>query len=125
MGILRYLAALKTGKLVLWCYLIWYLVTIYFHFDPSPRIWLSSLGISVIIGIALQLSVGSSFNWKANKWQTVRLFLMPLCVSSFSTLIKGQGFLLIFSPDMTELSIAVGSCLLFVLVVMELKKINE
>ena len=55
-----YLAKLETGKLVLWCYLIWYLVTLVFYFDPSPAIWINSIGISVIIGIALLLSVGSA-----------------------------------------------------------------
>lgn len=28
-----------------------------FHFDPSPRLWATSLGISVVIGVALLLSV--------------------------------------------------------------------
>ena len=38
---IRYLANLPPGKMVLWCYLIWYCVTVAFHFDPSPQIWLS------------------------------------------------------------------------------------
>ena len=44
-----YLAKLETGKLILWCYLIWCLVTLCFYFDPSPAIWLNSIGISAII----------------------------------------------------------------------------
>jgi len=36
----RYFASLSIGKTVLWCYLIWYLVTAIALFDPSPSIWL-------------------------------------------------------------------------------------
>src|ERR1700722_18192499 len=48
---LKYLAQLTPGKVALWCYLIWYLVTVVAHFDKSPAIWLSSLGISAIVGV--------------------------------------------------------------------------
>ena len=41
----RYLKNLSIGKAVLWCYVIWYLVTLAYHFDPSPRLWLNSLGL--------------------------------------------------------------------------------
>jgi hypothetical protein len=53
----RYFQNLPPGKIVLWCFLIWYTVTVIHHFDPSPAIWLNALGISAIIGIALYLSV--------------------------------------------------------------------
>ena len=118
---LRYFASLGIGKTVLWCYLIWYLVTLYFHFDPAPAIWLNSIGISAVIGVALSLSVGNS-NWRQNPWQAFRLFLMPFCVSSFSSLIKGQGYLLIFPPVWSELWTAVFMCLLFIALVAALKK---
>jgi hypothetical protein len=42
-SLLRYLSNLTPGKVALWCYLIWYLVTVTRHFDSSPRLWLSSL----------------------------------------------------------------------------------
>jgi len=107
------------GKIILWCYLIWYLSTVGHHFDPTPSLWLNSLGISAFIGFALVLSVGGVFT---DKWQTFRLFLMPFCVSSFSSLIKGQGFLLIFPQTLEELLTSVGLCLLFVVVVLALKQ---
>src|SRR6478735_10782147 len=91
----KYLANLSNGKIVLWCYFIWYINTLVHHFDPSPSIWLNSAGISVLIGVALVLSVGGTSKALADKWQTFRLFLMPFCVSSFSSLIKGKGFILI------------------------------
>ncbi|HXT13715.1 MAG TPA: hypothetical protein VN873_19350 [Candidatus Angelobacter sp.] len=34
----RYLANLTTGRMILWCYLIWYLVVLARYFDPSPRL---------------------------------------------------------------------------------------
>lgn len=110
----RYLLTVKRSKVVLWCYLIWYLVMACFHFDPSPRLWLTSLGISVVIGIALNLSVNKSdTSEKSNHFQTMRLFLMPLCVSSFSAMVKDQGFILIFSPHWQENLLAILLCLLF------------
>ncbi len=122
----KYFKCLTFGKIVLWNYLIWYLVTVFFYFDPNPRIWLNSCGISLIIGIALLLSVGSGGNsWKINKWQTFRLFLMPFCVSSFSSLIKDEGYFLIFPPNVNILFIAAGLCLCFILVVYSIKRINK
>jgi len=50
--LLRYLANLSKGRLILWCYFIWYLVVLVRYFDPSLRLWLTSLGLSLIIGFA-------------------------------------------------------------------------
>ena len=107
---MRYLAQLTPGRIALWCYLIWYLVTAVTHFDPSPALWLNSLGISAIIGVALMLSVNpaSSPVGVRNRWQTFRLFLMPFCVSSFAALIKGQGYVLVFPARSVELYWSVG-----------------
>ena len=125
-ALFRYFAQLKPGKLVLWYYLIWYLVTVYFHFDPNPKIWINALGISVVIGIALMLSVGAGQSPWANPWQTFRLFWMPFAVSSFSSLIKGQGYTVIFSPHLHETLVAVSVCLLFSLIVTAIKwHVNE
>ena len=120
--ITRYLAHLPNGKLVLWCYLIWWLSTIVHHFDASPSIWLNSLGISAVIGVALILSVGGFQAATRDRWQTFRLFAMPFCVSSFSSLIKGQGFVFILPPTVAELLTSLGLCLLFVLLVWVLRK---
>ena len=110
-----YLANLSTGRLVLWCYLIWYLVFVVLYFDPNLRLWLTSLGLSAIIGIALVISTSSSSNGpvKLDRWQTARLFAMPFCVSSFAALVKGQGFVLIFSPSLKENLLALGLCAAF------------
>ena len=120
----RYLANLSTGRLILWCYFVWYLVVLVRYFDSSPRLWLTSLGLSGIIGFALYLSTVSGV---ANKvtlefWQLFRLFLMPFCVSSFAALVKGKGFILIFSPNPGEIATAIGLCLLLWTVVTLLKR---
>ena len=121
-NIIDYLSRLPNGKLVLWCYLLWYINTLFHHFDPSPQIWMNSVGISALIGIALILSVGGKLTGSADKWQTFRLFAMPFCVSSFSSLIKGQGFFLIIPPAITELAISLGLCCTFTLLVFVLRK---
>jgi hypothetical protein len=118
----RYLSELSAGKIVLWCYLIWYLVTVVVHFDASPGLWLSSLGISAIVGFALLLSIENSASLPPNHWQTFRLFLMPFCVSSFAALIKGRGYFLVLPAQLRELSWSVSLCVIFVLLVIGLKK---
>jgi hypothetical protein len=118
----QYLAGLSKGKMVLWCYLIWYCVTVLFYFDSSWRIWLNSAGISVVIGIALMLSVSNAANIKKpDHWQTFRLFAMPFCVSSFSSLTKGKGFILFIPPQMAQLLVAVAACASFIMLVFVVK----
>lgn len=115
-----YIPKSSAGKIVLWCYLIWYLVVVYLYFDPSPAIWLNAIGISAVIGTALVLSVGGSN--KVQRWQAARLFAIPFCVSSFSSLIKDKGFVLIFPPDMAQLADLVAACAVFVLFALALKQ---
>lgn len=122
---IRYLSKLPNGKVVLWCYLIWWATTVLHHFDPSPSIWLNSVGISAVIGIALILSVGGLMAATRDRWQTFRLFAMPFCVSSFSSLIKGKGFILVFPPSATELTTSVGLCVVFTALVIGLRKVRH
>lgn len=82
------------------------------YFDRSPALWFSSLGISAIIGFALILSTGG----KPDRWVIFRLFLMPFCVSSYSALIKGLGFILIFSPRWSDNLACLAACAGFLLV---------
>jgi hypothetical protein len=118
--LIQYLYGIKLDKAVLWCYLIWYIVVVCFHFDPSVKIWINSLGISVVIGTGLMLSVSSS-KGERDHWQTFRLYLMPFCVSSFSALIKEQGFIVFISPNITETIVSVSCCVLFLLLILVVK----
>ena len=110
--LIHYLSTLSKGRLILWCYFVWYLVVLVRYFDPSPRLWLTSVGLSLIIGFALFISTTAAGETKVKleRWQVIRLFMMPFCVSSFSALVKGRGFFLIFSPNLDEILIAVGLC---------------
>lgn len=114
-NLFNYFAHLRAGKIVLWCYLIWYLAMAYFYFDPRPSLWINSLGISVVIGTALILSVLPAGGLRVmEKWAVARLFMMPLCVSGFAALIKDQGFVVIFSPKLAENAIAATACAVFI-----------
>ena len=118
----NYLRNLSSGRMILWCYLIWYLVVLVRYFDSSPRIWLTSLGLAGIIGTALLISSTAAGN-KLQPWQIIRLFMMPFFVSSFSALVKGKQFVLIFSPNPQEILLALGLCAAFCVSVWILKRL--
>jgi hypothetical protein len=112
-----YLGRLRTGKIALWCYLIWYVTMVVFYFDPRLSLWINSLGISIVIGSALILSVIPAGGIRAmEKWAVARLFMMPFCVSSFAALIKDQGFVVIFSPRLADNATAAIACAVFIAV---------
>ena len=117
-SIIRYLIQIKIDKIILWCYAIWYGVMVCFYFDPSPKIWLNALGISAVIGTGLMLSVSST---TSDRWQVMRLYLMPFCVSSFSALIKDAGFLVVIPPKLRETVVALFCCGLFLAIVYLIK----
>ena len=89
-----------------------WLVVLVRYFEASPDLWLTSLGLAVIIGVALLVNTTLSGRTKVRlePWPTFRLFLTPFCVSSFAALVKGEGFVLIFSPDPREMLVALGLC---------------
>ena len=109
---MSYLAGLSRGRFILWCYFIWWAVVLVRYFDPNPEIWLTSLGLSAIIGTALFINTTASgtSRVKLEPWPVFRLFLTPFCVSSFAALVKGRGFVLIFSPRWQEMAVAAGAC---------------
>ena len=123
--VIQYLRDIKIGKVVLWCYLIWYVVIVYFYFDPLPKTWINSLGISAVIGTGLVLSISSNKSDSVDYWQTFRLYLMPFCVSSFSALIKDRGFIVFVSPKTTETLVAISCCVLFLAIVFTIKLITK
>jgi hypothetical protein len=110
--LVRYLADLTLPRQVLWCYLIWWTFVLVRYFDSSPTLWLSSLGISAIIGTGLYLSTayGGRARTALEPWQVARLYMMPFCVSSFAALIKGRGFILVFDPALSANLAALGGC---------------
>jgi hypothetical protein len=109
---IRYWGTRSRAMLILWCYFIWYLVVLVRYFDPNPRVWLTSIGLSLIIGIALLVNTTASGRErvKLERWPILRLFITPFCVSSFSALVKGRNFFLIFSPRPGEMATAGAIC---------------
>lgn len=115
--VIDYLKQVTLGRALLWCYLIWYLVMAAAYFEPSPRLWLTSAGLSLVIGCALILSVSAPQAMRLDRWQIFRLFCVPFCVSSFSALVKDHGFILIFSPDPADSGLAFALCAAFLVLV--------
>jgi hypothetical protein len=126
MALVRYLAGLNAARTILWCYLIWYLTAVVLYFVPSPSLWLTSIGISAIMGYALWLSAVNSpaGRIKIGHWQLFRLYMAPFAVSSFAALIKGKGFLLVIFPTLKENAIAAGACVLFAAAAQLARRLN-
>ena len=114
MAIVRYFAKVPAPKLVLWCYLAWYFTIAACYFDPSPVVWLTALGMSGLIGIALIFATKVP-GQAMDRWTMFRLFLFPFCVSSYSALIKGKGFFLIFPTEARPLLGGVAACAVVVI----------
>lgn len=121
-----YLRSLSAPKMLLWCYLLWYLFAVVTYFDPKPRLWASSIGLSVIVGTGLYLSTAYASRERTplSFWQIFRFYLMPFCVSSFSALIKGRGFVLIFHPTLAKNFEALALCAGFSLLVYACKNLG-
>lgn len=126
-SILNYLGRLSLQKQILWCYLIWYLTMVILHFDAAIHIWLTSIGVSIVIGIALILSISNGSDTRHDFWTRARLFMMPFCVSSFSALVKDQGFILILSPRWQEdvLALLMGAIFLIITYFIKRKRLLQ
>jgi len=55
-------------------------------------------------------------------WKIATLFLMTFCVSSFASLVKTEGFILIFPPSFYENLSAFGLMSAFLVMTMMLKR---
>jgi len=106
---IKYFARVSASKLILSCYLAWYVAVVSLFFEASAALWISSIGLSFFIGIALILATRQPTQ-KTDFWTAFRLFLIPFCVSSYSGLIKGRGFILLFPPDRRSLLICSLAC---------------
>jgi hypothetical protein len=124
-GLIQYFYEIKVDKAILWCYFIWYVAIVYFYFEPLPKIWINSIGISAVIGTGLLLSVSSGKIGGNDRWQTFRLYLMQFCVSSFSALIKDRGFIVFISPKVQENLLSILCCSLFLLGILGIKSIKN
>lgn len=126
MTVIRYLQNLSAGRIILWCYFIWWVVSVINHFDATPRIWLTSLGLSGIIGVALILSTrpSSGSPSKMDPWVVFRLFLMPFCVSSFAALVKDAGYILVFPPSLGENAAGASLIAILLIVVWSVKRLT-
>ena len=125
--LIDYFATLTTGRIILWCYAVWYVVNVAYHFDSRPRIWITSIGLSAIIGTALLISTRSSSRGTTtlDGWQIFRLYLMPFCVSSFAALVKDAGYILVFPPTLHENLVGLGLIIVFIALVFALRALRR
>ena len=102
---------MEPGKTVLWLFLAWYLAMVAMYFEASPRLWLNSLAMAALIGFALTLSVRQAGE-RLRFWVVFRLHAIPFCVSSFSALVRDDGFYAILAPEAKANLIAAAACAL-------------
>lgn len=108
------LGKLQGGRAVFVCYGIWYAVMVATYGSPRPGIWLTALGMGLIVGLGFVFSGMTSLsNAGGGYWPVIRIFLIPFCVSSFSSIATSRGFLLIFAPSASTNLLAATGCLLF------------
>jgi len=125
MLVVRHFARLAAGLVVLWLFLIWYAVMVTLHFEASPRLWLNALGMAAFVGTALMLSVRHGGGPAREFWRVFRLYAIPFCVSSFSALVRDDGFYAIFAPSADENLIALAACALFLAGVLVARRIHH
>lgn len=113
MRLIRHFARLQPGLLIVWLFLIWYVTMVGLHFEAAPRLWLNALAMATLVGTALLLSVQHGAAASLGFWRTFRLYAIPFCVSSFSALVRDDGFYAIFAPSVSENLLAAGCCGLF------------
>ncbi|MCK5310875.1 MAG: hypothetical protein KAJ62_02120 [Desulfobacteraceae bacterium] len=53
---IKYFGNMDVKIKILWCYLIWYLYFVIKYFDIDPYLWGCSLGISILVGFALNIN---------------------------------------------------------------------
>lgn len=111
--LIRHFARLGFGMIMLWGFFIWYVVMVVLHFEASVRLWLNAFGMSLIVGTALMLSVRDNRPANREFWRVFRLFAIPFCVSSFSALVRDDGFYAIFAPEWRDNIMALASCSVF------------
>lgn len=103
--LLRYFSALPSGKLALWCYLIWYLGMLALYFNPSAEIWFNSLGISLVVGYALFLSTGPGTleRFRRDVWGGCEIVCVSVSGVEFFFTGKRQGlYFIVVAPFARE-----------------------
>jgi len=73
MRLIHHFACMSLSQLLLWLVLVWYLVMVALHFEASPRLWLNALGMSLIVGSVLLLSVRQLGSAVREFWRVFRL----------------------------------------------------
>ena len=101
-----------TAPYILSGYLGWYLFIVgytlridYRREQMESQPWIIACVIGFLVGIAfLANAYGSKeVQMQMSPWQIGKFFLIPFCVSSYSSLVKDKGLLTIFPPDPTIL----------------------
>lgn len=111
--LMRHFSRQPAGLTTLWFLLIWYLAMVGLHFEPTARLWLNAVGMSIVVGTALVLSVRPAGPSGLDFWRLFRLYTIPFCVSSFAALVRDDGFYVLLAPAWRDNMIAAACCAVF------------
>uniref|UniRef100_A0A6U2Z8K1 Uncharacterized protein n=2 Tax=Lotharella globosa TaxID=91324 RepID=A0A6U2Z8K1_9EUKA len=96
--------ACRPPLMPVWFLLFWYIYVMAFFGADDASVWGTAVGIMFIIGFTL---TGNMYHapfekyWSEKKWATLRVFIIPFCVSSYSSSVSLQQdkFVFIFPKD--------------------------
>jgi len=111
MKVVAYLAGLDRPRTLLWAAFLWYLAMMARHPPGALATWVNAAGIAAVVGMSLLANAsppgGSPRSLRF--WPTARFFLIPFCVSSFSTTMRASGLVLVFSRDLADNLLGAGA----------------
>ncbi|MDO8545476.1 MAG: hypothetical protein Q7S40_33965 [Opitutaceae bacterium] len=124
---IRYLASIDRRKMILWFAFLWYVAIVTCYASADPALWARAGGIAVIVGTILTLNAVPRTGRVRDLgfWPVFRFFLIPFCVSSFSTLTTNRAFFLIFPPNLNQTILAVAVIIVFIAGVLVARRLRR
>lgn len=125
--LIRYLASLDPRRALLWCGFIWYAVLMGRHAPFMPGPWVNAAGIALVVGLVLTANaIPAGGTWRQlDRWSLLRFFVIPFCVSSFSSTMRDAGLVVIFPRNLADNSFAVAGVARFILLCAAVRRLSR
>ncbi|MBI2517029.1 MAG: hypothetical protein HYV95_08940 [Opitutae bacterium] len=110
MRLAAYFAGLDRARTLLWAAFLWYLTQMGRHPSLPLRGWINAAGIAAAVGAVLLANTWSDAGVRPRlgAWQGARFFMIPFCVSSYSTALRDVELVLIFPANLADNAAGLG-----------------